>query len=420
LIKIKKILSIFDRAWLLFLPISSFLIIPSIQGTTPGQIFAFLSLLVVNVFCGHAIKSKFNHDLIVIVSTFIFLNLLSQLTLSLSNPNLSNLPLINNRDYSVLLRQSLFTQSLYLIAAVICFLYFKYFYSRNLDKYIFLSIIFLASYGIYELIFFAIFHKNGDFITNRLFDDFKVPGYGSLFQVLQIGSLSISRIKSLTGEPSMYSLTVLPFWIYSFHCKRYKTSFFIMITLLLTFSTMAYLGLLIYLFFALIFSRFRYKHLYAIFIGSFFIVIILLIINREFVFSLANQIFIEKPESNSGIERYEGYTTTFNFFINSSIFSKLFGIGFGYVRSTDFFSTLLVNNGIIGFTIYSLFFIYPVVKLDNTFRNTGLKLSLIVIYFIQMIGVPEYSYLSSWLFLGISYNELRMSKLLKTANYVTV
>jgi hypothetical protein len=58
---------------------------------------------------------------------------------------------------------------------------------------------------------------------------------------------SLARIKSLTGEPSMYAFTVLPFFIMSVHYKKTFLSFLLLITLFLSFSTTAYLGILAYI-----------------------------------------------------------------------------------------------------------------------------------------------------------------------------
>ncbi|MBP2658163.1 MAG: putative rane protein [Firmicutes bacterium] len=344
---------------------------------------------------------------IYVICWFILLTALSQLGLLIWSPNFENLVMINPYDSSKIFRSTMFTQALYLLAAFSTFLFSKLFYKRQWDKYIFSGVIFLALYGLFEFIYFLIFNQNGDFISNRVFGDGEI-GSGSLFQTMTIGGLGLERLKSLTGEPSMYAFTVLPFWIYTLHTRNKCSSLLFLVTLILSTSTTAIIGIIIYLL-----VRFRYFGIKDSFIKYFLILLmIVIILIGPIIMDVIQLLVVDKITLTniSGIDRYNNFINSMDFFINTSIISKLFGVGFGYIRSTDMFSTLIVNNGIIGFSIISMIFGYPLWKLENNYRNIGLKASLIVIYFTMMISVSEFSYLSIWLFLGMAYNQVDLER----------
>lgn len=109
-------------------------------------------------------------------------------------------------------------------------------------------------------------------------------------------------------------------------------------------------------------------------------------------------------QSTSGAGRYGSFLVTTDFFLNSSLLTQVFGIGNGYVRSTDFFSTILVNLGVVGLVMTTWIFIYPVLKLGNTEAEVGLKAAVLTVFITLMVAVPEYTILPLSLFLGIAYS----------------
>lgn len=111
--------------------------------------------------------------------------------------------------------------------------------------------------------------------------------------------------------------------------------------------------------------------------------------------------------SESTTERTAYFHNHFNYFLDMPFLNKFFGLGFGYVRSTDFISTVLVNCGVVGLVLFTLLFIYPIIKLKN---NTSIKVSLLLIYVATMIAVPEFFYFIIWLFLGIGYKSINYNK----------
>lgn len=83
---------------------------------------------------------------------------------------------------------------------------------------------------------------------------------------------------------------------------------------------------------------------------------------------------------------------------------SLFGIGFGYIRSSNLFTTLLVNTGIIGVLSFSYFYLKDFSLKAQNFIKQGNNSIILVLFVISMVAVPEFSYLSFWIFLAISKN----------------
>lgn len=387
--------------WALFLPISSVLVFPSIQGTTPAYLLAFLSVIIVQCFSVKDGK-KILWDIARIGSIFIILNLIAQMGLVLFSTDFQGLRMVDPKDYTLIFRNTMFTQSLYLLASILTFLFVKQLYKKQWDKYIFFGATFLALYGVYEVLYYIIFNANGDFLTNRVFGDGEINP--NLFQTLHLGSINLFRLKSLTGEPSMYAFTILPFWIYAIHTERRAIQLLLFITLILSTSTTAILGILIYLF-----VRLRYFGFKDSYIQYFIVFMILVLISiGPVIADFYETMILDKItlSNDSGMDRYDSFESSINFFADASVITKLFGVGFGYIRSTDMFATLLINNGIVGLIILTFIFAYPLCKLNNSYRNIGLKASLLVIYLTMIVSVSEYSYLSIWLFLGMTYNQI--------------
>jgi hypothetical protein len=408
-----KKLDRFFALWALVLPITSIVVVPGIQGTTPGYLMAFLSLPLALIFRPKP-AARLVHAGILFTAAFIVLTMLAQAGLVLSdNVDISELRLVNAFDGKVFLRHSLFTQSLYLLAGIFTFVFTRTFYRPSWNRFILLGAVILAVYGLYEFAFYLLFHESGDFLSNRTFDAGSGAKSGSLFQTFTVAEISIMRLKSLTGEPSMYAFTVLPFWIYAVHNRRLVSQILLLASLLLTFTTTAVLGLSVYFLARLWFLRTTQRFLTGkldryLVVGS-ASALLLAVVAWPIVTDFVREMILEKLTFNnlSGMQRIEFFGLSLEFFLTAPLPNQLFGIGFGYIRSTDFLSTLLVNTGLIGFLLFTGLFLYPILKLDNRYVNVGLKSALIVIYVTMMIAVPEFAYLSVWLFLGISYNVVR-------------
>ncbi|MFK0521924.1 hypothetical protein ACINKY_06880 [Paenibacillus illinoisensis] len=396
---------------------------PSNPGTTPGLLLSLLSIAFVLLFA-ISLKLKnnielkkrtndFYRDIIIFIYILTLFNGLAQLTV-LFNMNSGydydfarNVILVNENGH-VFLRSSLFTQSIYLIAASFVCFYAKYFYKKEWNKYIFIGTTVFLIYGFYEWIYYLIFGTSGDFLSNRVFAlDFNGdPRLGSMSQRTDAFGLDTLRMKSLTGEPSAFALTVLPLWIFAIHLRKPLLHIPMLLALVLSTSSTAFLGILLYFIYRVLRYHLRDRYCKILIYISTFIIIF----NYKKVASILEFLIINKVDSHSGTQRSSSMFTHLEYFSHMPFFNKLFGVGFGYVRSTDFFSTLLVNSGILGFIFFSIFFLYPIFKLKRNYFNDGLKISLLIIYVSLMISVPEFSYLTTWLFLGISYNQLAREK----------
>lgn len=397
----------------LVLPISSFLIVPSVQGTTFGYLMSFFLLVFVLLFKRK--RSSFYKDFAILMGIFVFVTTFAQLILGFRQyVSLEGLRLVDETLNPVMMRSSMITQSIYLVACFILFVFVKNFYNEKWDKYIFRGAILISLYGLYEFMYFLIFKDNGDFISNRTFGDGSFKS--SLFQTYTIGGMTLQRVKSLTGEPSMFALTILPFWIYAARLKKKFLSLFFFTLLILSNSTTAFLGIAVY--FLLTLSKVLKNPVKMYLIFSFMFIGSLIIgFNKISLFFQTSIVEKLSGQDTSGGERTQYMQQHIDYFMNMPFFNKLFGLGFGYARSTDFFSTLLVNTGVIGIALFTLLFFYPVFKLGKTDKEVGLKYSLIVLYIAMMISVPEFSYLSTWLFLGVAYYYVNQRKIAKI-NYL--
>lgn len=405
---------LYFAAWAIVLPITSILLLPSVQGTTPGNLFALavicppISVLVIP----KDMILRFYYDLILFVLLYAALNAIAQLSLSFSQTVHFplNLPLVDSLDTDrrILMRKTMFTQSLYVLAAASTFFFVKHLYGVRWDNFLFTGAIVFAIYGIYEWAYFLIFGDSGDFLSNRTFDRGDLFGdlhTGSWSQTIHFGPLTVQRLKSLAGEPSMYAFAILPFWIYALHTKRTFTHALLFITLLLSTSTTAMLGIFVYFIVRLCYFGPADK---IVVVSSIVLVTLLAmgLFGNTIVLDIYSQIVENKItlQNPSGAGRYDSFLNTIDFFLNGSLLTQVFGVGNGYVRSTDFFSTILVNLGVVGLIMTTWIFVYPVLKLGNTEAEVGLKAAVLTVFITLMVAVPDYTSLPLSLFLGIAYS----------------
>ncbi|MES2354981.1 MAG: hypothetical protein V4568_11395 [Pseudomonadota bacterium] len=407
---------IYFPLWALVLPITSILILPGLQGTTPGNMFAILLLApgMAAVTIGFAGAQNFYRDLMKFAMIYVSLNAIAQLGLAtLDFPGFGTAQLVDPYDRSVLLRGTMFSQSLYLLTAVVTFTFVRHAYRPAWDKWLLAGAALLACYGLYEVVWFAATGINGDFLSNRRFGE---GGYsGSQFQPMALGPLVTLRLKGLTGEPSMYAFTILPFWIYALHTGRKFIHPLLLGTLLLSLSTTAFIGIGLYCLLRVWFLRGRDKFTITLLVVGLLGALVAATLGYQgnpVILKTFNALFSEKltAQHGSGEDRFQSFLSALHLFLSLPWLNKLFGVGFGYIRSPDFFSTLLVNMGIIGMLIFLFLFLLPVFKLGNSYRELGIKAALLVVTAAALTSVPEYSYLSTWLFLGIAYHALRQMR----------
>lgn len=401
----KQLIDSYLSIVLLIAGITSIVINPAFSASVPSYIliYAFTPfLLYVSIYS----NKKMMVNLCWILLILLVLNLLAQLNNHLSQVHLNaSLPLVKNEPLEkVIFRKTFFTQSLYLFAGILFYLFLKHYGTSRHLWYLYTGLLFLVVYGFFEVIYYQVYKRNGDLLSNRMFNN--IPGSGSLFQEINIGGWVMQRLKSLTGEPSMFAFSIVPFWILSIGLRYWLSSGLFLVALILSFSTSAFLGIFITgIGLLFIHPALRKKVIWLL--PSILLSILLLYFVNHSIHNEINNLFIYKLTGGnvSGVERREYFLSAVNYWRNDlTVPGKLIGIGFGTIRSTDFFSTLLVNNGIIGFIVFTVFyFSHAYVPLSNKTVKQYYVLALIATYLIMMVSVPEFAYLTLWILLAFPY-----------------
>lgn len=388
--------------WAFFIPISSWVISPSIKGSLISYLFAFLSPLVIICFRQDIVK-EYILDIVKIALVLLFFALMSQLANVLFNINLYNIVLVNPDDFdNKIFRSSLITQSIYLIPVILTFLYVKHLYKPSWDKWIIYGGLVFVLYGFYKWLGFLLTGTDIDFLTNRTFGDSDAVQYQ--YQGMVVAGMLLQRFQSLAGEPSMFAFTILPYFIFAIHRKANIIIIsFMGLALLLSTSSTAYLGLSIYIIYILINSK-KGKTFFKVLIALIIVSLILYGIFSEYINDVLNNMIFNKIDSTSGEIRSYDFNNHINYIMSLDIMHNLFGIGFGYIRSADLLSTLLVNTGIIGVISFTYFYLKDFRLKIYSFCDLGNNSILLVLFIISMTAVSEFSYLSFWLFLAIIRN----------------
>ena len=395
----------FVKLFALLLPITTILVIPQIQGTTPGLMMALLSPFVVLLAVRKNVRRYFI-DITILLYFFVLLVLLSQLALLLdSHGSDANLKLIQPGALEPF-RITIITQSLYLLSGLFTFILFLNFYTKNFDNVIITGGIFLATIGIFDWIFFLFFNGTLDVLSNRVFGE-ENRGLTS-FQVVVISGHEIMRLRSLTGEPSMYALSIFPYFVFCIAIRRHFCAYFFLLTLLLSTSTAGMLGLLV---FGVLYVLFIVKGLSMKLAWSavLFAMIggLILMFTDVFVEMVAKKLALENA---SGADRFSEFTNHLSFWLNGGFLLQIFGIGWGTIRSADMVSTLLVNSGLVGMACYLSLFLKPLVDIRR--QQTDLVIlfiGMLAVLIMLLVSVSEYSYLPTWVFLGILYKKITLS-----------
>lgn len=388
--------------WSFFIPISTWVIDPSIKGSLISYLLAFLSPLVIIFFRQDIIKA-YILDIIKITLVLLFFALMSQLANTLFNIQYLDLVLVNPENFSdKFFRSSLITQSLYLIPSILTFLYIKYLYKPSWDKWIIYGGLVFVIYGFYKWLGFLILGFDIDFLTNRTFGTLDEAQMGQYFVV---AGTVMQRFQSLTGEPSMFAFTILPYFIFAIHKKANIVIISVIgLSILVSTSTTAYLGLFIYLIYLLFYVKKDKKFMiYLLLILA--LLIMLYFIFYNYINDIVNMFILNKSDSGSANLRTGRIEYNLSYIAELDYLHMLFGIGFGYIRAEDLFSTLLVNTGILGLLIFMYFYLKDFSLKVTSFKVLGYNAILLVSFITSMLAVPEFSYLSFWIFLAIIRNE---------------
>ncbi|MFM0322225.1 hypothetical protein [Caballeronia glebae] len=410
---------LYYRIWAFAMPVTSFLIMPSIQGTTIGYLMCFLSVPLVLLFGGRSRKS-WMHFVIAALAVWLLMVCTSQLADMMApfDPDFSKIALVDDTDpFTFIMRKSMFTQSLYVAAVVLYAAYVYHYYKPTWDQWLLAAITLLALYGIFEVAYFIVTGQPGDFVSNRAFGDQFGKGIvrsdgtvnGSSFQQIDIKGFPIQRLKALTGEPSMYAMSIFPFWVYFNATSRVRWPVWVIgLSLLMTTSSTVLIGYAVY-------SLIRVRKLginpVKALIGLFVLCVIAYLL-QDYIADLFKQMVTDKLEAKteSGSDRGVLFLQSMQLWLNAAPLNQLFGIGFGYIRSTDLFSTLLVNTGVVGTIFISALMLYPAFKLDWDPRGMALRQCCAATWTMMMVSVPEFAYLAPWTLVAMAYVRVRALK----------
>lgn len=394
------------KLWSIFIPITSVVLIPSVKGTLPSYIMAFLSPIC--FFLSLRINTIFSYLRFLFKGLFIFafLILISQLGNLILPININTYSVLNDASdtNSIFFRSSLITQSLYLLPCFLLYTYTRFFYEKRWDKWINYSTLLFAIIGLAKWIIFFVTNgaTDGDFLTNRTYGQ---DGGNTLFQNIYIAGFHFARLQSLTGEPSNYALIMVPLFFFLLSSTRKKLPIIIVfISLFLTASSTVFVGLLVGA------GYYLWSNRSTLNITLSKIIVVILFVVAIIMFYLSNQdlldayldfLIFNKTSSGSADERFGFMGNNLTLWMSSDLWHQLFGIGFGVVRSTDLFSTFLVDIGLVGLIAASIFWFYDF-RLHP--RNKTLIYQNMVIlssFIMAMLSVPEFSFLSLWLLLGV-------------------
>jgi len=306
---------------------------------------------------------------------------------------------------AVLFRKSLFTQSVYMAVSVLFFLYlFRYLKDTDdvagIIRVAKIGLVVYVVYGFVEFLGFMFTGLNLDFISNRITgEDFH---YG-LFQTVQMGGLTLQRMKSLAGEPSMFAYSVIPFVVLFYYLKD-RIYILLTVALLLSTATTGLLGLVTFLLIEIIF---RFKKSFKLILASGAVLAVITALFYDIIISFV-EFSTDKIAGGhmSTIQRLSEFTNHTGFFLQSDPGHILFGYGFGYARSTDLLATLLFNSGLVGLILFTTFFIYPFARmnLDSDYRK-GLLTAVVVLLVVMFASVTEPYYLHIWFLAALAWYE---------------
>ncbi|WP_298810583.1 hypothetical protein [uncultured Sphingomonas sp.] len=403
---------LFFRALLLTAPIQSVLLTP-VQGSTAAFLLVLLSpaILIGN-------DSRFLRLLAFYAAFVLFYTIYLAFSLSgylIDVPDMSQLLVIKEIYISGYLKQTHVTQGVYLLAAVLfCYLCFEY-YQEAFLKYAFFGVLLLACYGFYEFIYYAIFHSNGDILSNRNFGDLDTAAAGagsgkyvtgSVVQGSTLFGSNFMRLKSLTGEPSMYALTVTPFAVYAYARRWWALFGILAFSLLLSTSTTAIIGLGV----GISYTEVRHRQDFVLYIAAALLVAVLLYATLDPFQRALDTLLFQKLDTVSGNERMSAFMNHVRIVTDGNILRFLFGLGFGSVRSTDMLSNLLANVGVVGTCLYFGVILAPCVRLRKGADSGAIVAALLAIFFMEAITVSEYSYLPPWFMVALGYARVRQQR----------
>jgi hypothetical protein len=409
----------FMALWCTLMPLTSFLLIPSAQGTIPAYVLAFVSVgFVIMSHNGgqpNIQQTRYFKVALAVAGIWLLVTCGSQLGHLVSDRHdFGDMFLNNPSDTRVVFRSVLFTQTLYLAACVCIALFFRFFFRAEWMRYVLWGAWFLAIYGIYEWLFFLIMGQPGDFLANRTYgEDMQTASWS---QAIQVGPLDLLRIKSTFGEPSFLSAAVIPYLFLALEYKRKLLSAALLFCIVFSTSTSAFIG---FPFALIIYSLFQRKLSPSI--GLIVLLFAGAVATLYFAFpDTYDSMFTAKLNAdNASGDIHQEATQAMHETVQTFTFmNRLFGIGFGYYYGSVF-SAVLINTGWIGLIVYLYAFLKPTILLQPDSGGLALKVGVATLFFLYYINVSELFLPTTWMFLGLAYWRLDQQRKEKKAAEIT-
>jgi hypothetical protein len=415
----KKFEEIYVAAWCIVMPITGTLVIPAVQGTTPAYMLALASALLIflKIRAGEVTPAmiRYGSTFLTVGLLWLFLLVASQVGLLISGRHdFLDVSMITPDDDTVILRSSLFTQSIYFLACVMIALYFRYFFQPQWMRYVYWGGYLLAGYGIYEWLYYAIFHQSGDFLANRTFGDHP----GSWSQGISFGPIELVRIKSTLGEPTFFAAVVIPYFFLALDGGQVVLSSMLLFTALFSTSTACYIALSACLVVKSFWTgKIQWKFLIILALLGVFLATMAILFPETF-----RSMFIDKfnGDNDSGAMRLDASRTVDELYQTFTIPNWLFGIGFGYAY-LGIYADMLVNTGIVGLSAFLWVFVRPVIFLPTSRGYEGHKIGLLAILILCGLSLSELFLPPTWMFIGLAYYKLeqyRNTKREATADFL--
>jgi hypothetical protein len=379
------------------LPISSFLIVPGVQGTIPPYVLGLLSILL-------CLERRYLSSLLIGFLFWASLLVLSQFSLIASGTRVHlGLPLVEPADFTPAMRTTLMSQSLYLLACYMIYLFARSHYQPRLMKYLFWGAWFVVLYGLWEWCLQTFAGTSVDFLANRTFGESSGQSRAASWaQFYNVGPLRILRFKSTATEPSRYATIAVVYLSLAVAHNRRRLSLALVITLMLTVSLT---GLLAFAVMVLTFLVLRRTDVQGRVVLVALSLLMLGIVTAWMIFPEVIQdtlIARIQGDHRSTQIRLNRLTEPLPVFWRLPLANQLFGVGAG----TCFLPgamRILINFGIVGFFGFASLFLFPLVRLRHAPQEAGLFTAVMVLLFV-------YSFISVGIFLPLAWMILGMAR----------
>ena len=391
-----RAVEVYFAVWALVIPIASLVLIPRIPGTIPAYLLAFAS----PIFC---LRRQYFAALVYVGVAWLLFALSSQMSLIYTGSReFLSLNLIEPLDRTPVFRTTMITQSLYLFACVLIFLFVKLHFKRHMIRYVLWGAWFFALYGMYDWCFDLATGVSGDFLNNRTFGQSGgEERAASWSQHIQVGSLRIQRLKGMVEEPSRYGTLAVVYLAFAITERRFWLSLLLLITLFLSTSLTGFIGLTVMLL-ALYWMNSPVVS-GRVLVGLTFVVISGIGFMAMAFPEAFHSVVIERitGQHRSTAIRAGNLVNTLPVYLQFPLINKLFGVGVGTCFLPGSYR-VLINWGLVGLIGAITLFAYPLLKLAKSKVDTGIVAALAVLAFI-------YTFISSALFVPLSWMVLGMA-----------